>query len=684
MSVSKAASTAANSPYPKSIFLIMTTEFCERFLFCGLRTILSLYLRNILLFGECKATVIYHVFIMFCYFFPIIGAVLADSFFGRFRTILYFGMIYVCGSILLSLSAVPLFTTEAIFVSMFGLFLIAIGTGGIKPCVAAFGGDQFRLPQQQQLLEQFFSIYYFTINFGGLVGMLITPVLRTTVRCFNNDSCYALGFGFPAGLMVIALVNSNIKLKSHWLDYAADKYEVKLINDMKTVLAILFIYIPLPLFWSLNDQQGSRWTFQASRTNGRLLGIPILPDQVQVINPAIVLLLIPFMEKTVYPCLAQEQILTNPLQRMVMGGFISASSFVASGILELKLEETYPILPSANESHINFVNILPCSIQLVNPFNNFQVIKAETNYLFKKVPSYNGTTYHVDILAPYECGRLSLDSPWRKIKFDTIEYQVKTIFIYEFDSKIVVSTARSENLQKSLSGKPKFRIVLIRDKNSTGVIDVQLKNYCGIIITESFQESEISTSSDWEIESGVYQYSISNRGKKQTNGTVQLDAGGVYSLVIHQNNNKITFVKLFMMTPPNTIHMLWLLPQYFLISVGEAIFAIAGLQFTFTQAPKCMKTVTLAAWYLSMALGNLLVIIITQLHLFKSQANEFFFFAFLAFLDMIVFFIMTKTYKFVLIENDDSTTASFATTDESPLIYKLQSSSDSFERESEQ
>lgn len=60
---------------------------------------------------------------------------------------------------------------------MIGLFLIALGTGGIKPCVSAFGGDQFT-SDQSHLLQSFFSVFYFAINAGSLLSMLITPVLR--------------------------------------------------------------------------------------------------------------------------------------------------------------------------------------------------------------------------------------------------------------------------------------------------------------------------------------------------------------------------------------------------------------------------------------------------------------------------------------------------------------------------
>lgn len=85
------------------------------------------------------------------------------------------------------------------------MVLIAIGTGGIKPCVAAFGGDQFSLPQQELQLQRFFSIFYFTINMGGFVGMILTPILRKSFTCFGDDTCYSMGFGFPALLMLLAL-----------------------------------------------------------------------------------------------------------------------------------------------------------------------------------------------------------------------------------------------------------------------------------------------------------------------------------------------------------------------------------------------------------------------------------------------------------------------------------------------
>lgn len=68
-----------------------------------------------------------------------------------------------------------------------------------------YGLFQFRLPEENQLLQKFFSTFYCTVNLGGFMGMVVTPALRRSVMCFGDDACYALGFGFPALLVLISI-----------------------------------------------------------------------------------------------------------------------------------------------------------------------------------------------------------------------------------------------------------------------------------------------------------------------------------------------------------------------------------------------------------------------------------------------------------------------------------------------
>lgn len=142
---------------------------------------------------------------MFVYFFPVFGAMLADSLLGKFKTIFYVSMIYAIGNIVLALAATPPLHMPGREFSILGLLLIATGTGGIKPCVSAFGGDQFVIPQQELQLAKFFSMFYFAINAGSLISTALTPILRQDVHCFDEQNCFSLAFAVPGVLMIVSI-----------------------------------------------------------------------------------------------------------------------------------------------------------------------------------------------------------------------------------------------------------------------------------------------------------------------------------------------------------------------------------------------------------------------------------------------------------------------------------------------
>lgn len=112
---------------------------------------------------------------------------------------------YLAGNAILTVGAVEQWNLPAVAITSLGLFLIALGSGGIKPCVAALGGDQFTLPQQAKQLACFFSIFYFSINFGAMIASLVTPIFRSDVSCLGERDCYPLAFGVPGILMAISI-----------------------------------------------------------------------------------------------------------------------------------------------------------------------------------------------------------------------------------------------------------------------------------------------------------------------------------------------------------------------------------------------------------------------------------------------------------------------------------------------
>lgn len=130
------------------------------------------------------------------------------------------------------------------------------------------------------------------------------------------------------------------KIRSHWLDCSEEKYGKILVLETKAILSILVLYLPIPLYWALYYQQGSRWIFQAVKMNGDLGVYIIKPDQLNILNPLLVFILIPLFEYILYPLLSNVRIKT-PLQKATLGGVLAAVSFVISAVVESQIDDKY-------------------------------------------------------------------------------------------------------------------------------------------------------------------------------------------------------------------------------------------------------------------------------------------------------------------------------------------------------
>ena len=167
----------ATTEMPKGIPYIISNEAAERFSFYGMKAILVIFMTKHMLdasgahdfLSEEEAKAWYHAFNSAVYFFPILGAIIADAFLGKYRTILYLSVVYCMGHAALAMD-------ETRTGLMIGLSLIAIGSGGIKPCVSAHVGDQFG-KDNASLLEKVFGWFYVAINLGAAASTLITPIL---------------------------------------------------------------------------------------------------------------------------------------------------------------------------------------------------------------------------------------------------------------------------------------------------------------------------------------------------------------------------------------------------------------------------------------------------------------------------------------------------------------------------
>jgi len=196
-----ADSNPSANRWPQQIKYIVGNEACERFSYYGMRSILAGYITGAVVSGglgqsDDTATSIIHLFVFVNYFMPLLGAWLSDRIIGRYHTILWVSLFYCAGHGVLACSDFAGGVHGKVIFLCVGLGLIAFGSGGIKPCVSAFMGDQFK-PEQSHLLQKAYGAFYWSINLGSFFSFLVIPFIK-------NHSGYSLAFAVPGILMAIA------------------------------------------------------------------------------------------------------------------------------------------------------------------------------------------------------------------------------------------------------------------------------------------------------------------------------------------------------------------------------------------------------------------------------------------------------------------------------------------------
>ncbi|MCA9592891.1 MAG: POT family MFS transporter [Myxococcales bacterium] len=186
--------------WPPGVPYIIGNEGCERFSFYGMRSILTLFMAEVLYVNhpvfksdpDDYAKAHYHLFVAAVYALPMIGAILADRLIGKYNTILWLSLVYTGGHAVLAAFE------GSVWGLWVGLGLIAVGSGGIKPCVSANVGDQFGKNNWFRV-RTVYQAFYFIINFGSFFATLLIPFLW---RHYGAS----IAFGLPGILMAAATV----------------------------------------------------------------------------------------------------------------------------------------------------------------------------------------------------------------------------------------------------------------------------------------------------------------------------------------------------------------------------------------------------------------------------------------------------------------------------------------------
>ena len=366
--MSEILSEVKKTGMPKAVPFIIGNEAAERFSFYGIRSIMSTFLvaqffnptKNPLMqeVAEAKSNEMVHLFVTLAYFMPLVGGILADWFFGKYKVILYVSILYAIGNLLLALS------THNIGLFSIGLVVIAAAAGGIKSCVSANVGDQFD-KSNEHLMSKMYGWFYFTINTGSIVSTLLIPIVY-------NKYGPELAFGIPGVLMCLATIifwsgrKKYVRVKpsgakkenfmfisyfaiiqlfrkkdnrTFWVRLGEEQnFSPKSIDGVQAVYRILMIFAFTPIFWALWDQNLAEWVLQAKKLDLNIFGYTLFAEQIQTFNPIFLVSMIPVMTYGVFPLVEKMGITPTPLRKIGAGLFLTGVTFVIIALLQESID----------------------------------------------------------------------------------------------------------------------------------------------------------------------------------------------------------------------------------------------------------------------------------------------------------------------------------------------------------
>lgn len=326
---------------PAGIKYIVGNEAAERFSFYGMRAILAIFLTTYLIdssgeldpMDENTANVWQHNFVAAVYFLPMLGAIVSDWLFGKYNTILWLSLVYCAGHAVMALVDYPALTgIDPRTTLAIALGLIALGAGGIKPCVSAHVGDQFGA-KNKHLITKVYSWFYFSINLGSTISTLLTPVL---LEIYGPG----VAFGVPGVLMAIATFvfwlgrNKFVHVPPGGKQFFKETFSPV---GLRAIVNLVPLFILLAPFWALFDQTQSSWVHQARHLDRVTFGYEVLPSQIQAANPILVMLFIPIFTYFVYPLIDRIWGVT-PLRKIGIGLLLTGPAFAIVAWTQLRID----------------------------------------------------------------------------------------------------------------------------------------------------------------------------------------------------------------------------------------------------------------------------------------------------------------------------------------------------------
>ncbi|XP_044269779.1 peptide transporter family 2-like [Tribolium madens] len=647
------SNTQEKLTYPKQISAILAMSLIKNICLVGLRTALLSYLENVINYSKDEASLMYHSFRSFNYCCPLLGALFADCFIGKFYTIVIFLIIYLIGTTTMTGSAVQYSEDISRHLCLFALGLIAVGRGSIKPCVFAFGGNQFKLPQQYKHLEIFFLLIYAAKDAGGAIGIYEARYL-SRIHCLGANSCYSAAFLVSTLCLTLSLIifvsakrwyvhvkpqkNNSIlwvlclvngmkgKIVSkekldHWLDYCKKSYGESFVRQTKSTLKVVLIFMVLQCYMATIMVVVTDWKTQARFMRNEQGDTVFQPITMLFLNYMLAIAATPITYLIMWFLRSKFNINVTPLRRVAVGTVFGAISMFVAAVLSLSIEAEVPNLPKNGECHIRFYNPLNCLVKIDAPpfINQVQIDPMGYQFLSVKV---EGTKKIQHTISGCDKTISNTTGPFVVKEKISVGYFFTTNGLQGF----------KEDLEKDYYGDAKIRSLV----GNLGKTDEKIKYICDHDHVTEIGPQDYSV---YKVTSGVY-----NIGGIEK--AARFFRGGIYRVLLYFDNSKSKKLEVHEVGKPHQLHILWQIPQYMIHAISRVLVIPAVLEFAYTQTPfKSLKCTIIAISLLTSGVGGIIHIIIELIH-FK-QSHFFFTFGGLTMLFTLIFILLAVRYKYV-------------------------------------
>ncbi|KAK6527440.1 peptide transporter ptr2 [Orbilia ellipsospora] len=372
---------------PWTVFLVAIVELCERFAYYGLSGPFNNYINysyhdptglpGALGLGQAGATALTNFFQFWCYLTPILGAVAADQYLGKYRTIYWFSIIYMVGIVILFLSSLPSSIEAGLALGglLVAMVVIGLGTGGIKANVAPLIAEQYTRtesfvrtnPNGERVIveptltvQRIYMIFYLMINIGSLSTIVTTPMEKYVgfwAAYLLPLAMFIIGFFIlisgrksyvdrpPKGSVVADSFKAIwIGISNGGLDAAKPSrgkphlpWDDAFVNELKRTLVACQVFLFFPIYWLCFNQMMNNFISQAGQME--LHGIP--NDMLGNLDPITIIIFIPICDKYFYPFLRKRGIAFKPMTR-IFWGFLLAGCGMAYAALVQHIIYTSP------------------------------------------------------------------------------------------------------------------------------------------------------------------------------------------------------------------------------------------------------------------------------------------------------------------------------------------------------